>query len=129
MRAAGTWILRSGMLPGLVVEVEDGDAMLSASLGQLDDGADLVKLYLDGPDKGVVPDQIIATKYINDNPASGISFTRPLCVFPRLARYTGTGNAAMAAARRRGCVGCLGRSGARGVRAVAGHGGGGQERP
>jgi hypothetical protein len=39
------------------------------------------------------PDQIIATKYVNDNPASGVAFTRPLCVFPEIARYKGNGNA------------------------------------
>jgi imidazolonepropionase-like amidohydrolase len=55
VRAAGTWILRRGMLSGLVIEVGDADALLSAAVRQLDDGADFVKLYLDGPDKGVAP--------------------------------------------------------------------------
>jgi pimeloyl-ACP methyl ester carboxylesterase len=41
---------------------------------------------------GNAPDRIIATKYINDNPANGVSFTRPLCVFPNVARYTGAGS-------------------------------------
>jgi feruloyl esterase len=43
---------------------------------------------------GQAPDKIIATKYVNDNPASGVSFTRPLCVFPNVANYKGTGNSA-----------------------------------
>ena len=43
---------------------------------------------------GTAPDQIIATKYVNDNPANGIAFTRPLCVFPKIAKYKGSGNAA-----------------------------------
>lgn len=56
IRAAGTWLTRSGSLPaGLAIEVDDADALLAASVGQLDDGADLVKLYLDGPDPGVAP--------------------------------------------------------------------------
>ena len=56
IRAAGTWLTKAGSLPaGLAVEVEDGDGLLAAALGQLDDGADLVKLYLDGPDQGVAP--------------------------------------------------------------------------
>jgi imidazolonepropionase-like amidohydrolase len=56
VRAAGTWVTRSGSLPaGLAVEVGDADALLAAALGQLDDGADLVKLYLDGPDADVAP--------------------------------------------------------------------------
>ncbi len=56
IRAAGTWVTRSGSLPpGLSVEVGDAGALLAASLGQLDDGADLVKLYLDGPDADLAP--------------------------------------------------------------------------
>jgi hypothetical protein len=56
IRAAGTWLTKAGTLPAsLAVEVEDGDGLLAAALGQLDDGADLVKLYLDGPDAGIAP--------------------------------------------------------------------------
>ncbi|HET8643708.1 MAG TPA: amidohydrolase family protein [Pseudonocardiaceae bacterium] len=56
VRAAGTWITTSGLLPaGLAVEARDGDELLVRALGQLDDGADLVKLYLDGPDPEAAP--------------------------------------------------------------------------
>lgn len=56
VRAAGSWVGRKGALPsGLAAEVEDGDGLLAAALGQLDDGADFVKLYLDGPDKETSP--------------------------------------------------------------------------
>jgi imidazolonepropionase-like amidohydrolase len=56
VRAAGSWVSRRGSLPaGLAVEVDDGDALLAAALRQLDDGADLVKLYLDGPDRETAP--------------------------------------------------------------------------
>jgi imidazolonepropionase-like amidohydrolase len=56
VRAAGTWITTPGLLPaGLTVEAHDGDELLAAALGQLDDGADLVKLYLDGPDAQTPP--------------------------------------------------------------------------
>jgi imidazolonepropionase-like amidohydrolase len=54
VRAAGTWISNE-LLPGLAVQAPDGDALLTAALGQLDDGADLVKLYLDGPDPDAAP--------------------------------------------------------------------------
>jgi imidazolonepropionase-like amidohydrolase len=54
VRAAGTWISNE-LLPGLAVQAPDGDALLTAALGQLDDGADLVKLYLDGPDPDTAP--------------------------------------------------------------------------
>jgi imidazolonepropionase-like amidohydrolase len=56
IRAAGTWVTKAGSLPaGLAVEVADADGLLAAALHQLDDGADLVKLYLDGPDREVAP--------------------------------------------------------------------------
>lgn len=56
VRAAGTWITVPGLLPaGLTVEARDGDELLAAALGQLHDGADLVKLYLDGPDAQTAP--------------------------------------------------------------------------
>ena len=55
VRAAGTWIMAPGLLPALSVEAADGDQLLAAAQRQLDDGADLVKLYLDGPDPGVSP--------------------------------------------------------------------------
>ena len=56
VRAAGSWVVRGGTLPsGLGVEVDDGDGLLAAAMGQLDDGADFVKLYLDGPDKETSP--------------------------------------------------------------------------
>jgi imidazolonepropionase-like amidohydrolase len=56
IRAAGTWLTRTGSLPdGLAIEVGDADALLAAAERQLEEGADLVKLYLDGPDAGTSP--------------------------------------------------------------------------
>jgi imidazolonepropionase-like amidohydrolase len=56
VRAAGAWLTRAGSLPpGLAVEVEHGADLVAAVAGQLDDGADLVKLYLDGPDADTAP--------------------------------------------------------------------------
>jgi len=56
VRAAGTWVTRAGTLPaGLTAEAEDGDELLRLAIQQLDDGADLVKLYLDGPDRDTAP--------------------------------------------------------------------------
>jgi imidazolonepropionase-like amidohydrolase len=56
VRAAGCWLAKTGSLPAqLPVEVDDGDSLLAAALGQLDDGADLVKLYMDGPDRDTSP--------------------------------------------------------------------------
>lgn len=56
VRAAGTWVTRAGTLPtGLTAEAEDADELLRFALQQLDDGADLIKLYLDGPDPETAP--------------------------------------------------------------------------
>jgi len=56
IRAAGTWITREGSLPpGVSVEAADGDALVAAVEREIDEGADLVKLYLDGPDADVSP--------------------------------------------------------------------------
>lgn len=56
IRAAGGWLTATGSLSsGLAVEVEDGDGLIAAAEGQLDQGADLVKLYMDGPDRDVAP--------------------------------------------------------------------------
>ena len=55
---------------------------------------DIFKALVDWVEFGIPPVRIIATKFVNDRPASGIAFTRPLCVFPKLAAYKGTGDPA-----------------------------------
>ena len=56
VRAAGTWLDRTGTMPGeRSVEANNADELLALAMGQLDDGADLLKLYLDGPVAGESP--------------------------------------------------------------------------
>ena len=56
VRAAGTWLDRAGTMPGpRAVEAETPDELLTLAIGQLDEGADFLKLYLDGPEPGVSP--------------------------------------------------------------------------
>ena len=56
VRVAGTWIGHSGVLTGgLAIEADDGPALLKAASTQLEDGADFLKLYLDGPKKEEAP--------------------------------------------------------------------------
>src|SRR5947208_7562089 len=56
IRVAGTWIAHGGVLrPGLDVGAEDGPALPAPAQAQLEDGADLLKLYLDGPKKEEAP--------------------------------------------------------------------------
>jgi imidazolonepropionase-like amidohydrolase len=54
--AAGTWLEKTGSIPGeRTVEADDAAQLLQHAIGQLEDGADLLKLYLDGPERGVAP--------------------------------------------------------------------------
>jgi hypothetical protein len=46
---------------------------------------------------GVAPTQIIATKYIKDDPKQGIAMQRPVCPYPQEAEYTGHGSTTDAA--------------------------------
>jgi hypothetical protein len=53
---------------------------------------DIFKALVNWVEFGISPDEVIATKYKNDNPAQGVAFTRPLCVFPKIAQYKGSGD-------------------------------------
>ena len=56
LRAAGAWLFASGVAPmNGAIEAANADELLGAAIGQLDAGADLVKLYMDGPDMNVSP--------------------------------------------------------------------------
>jgi len=56
VRAAGAWLFGAGAgISDVDVQAANGDELLAAAMAQLDDGADLVKLYLDGPEPEVPP--------------------------------------------------------------------------
>jgi len=56
LRVAGTWVTKAGTLPsGLTAEADTAGELLELALRQLDDGADFIKLYLDGPDPDAAP--------------------------------------------------------------------------
>lgn len=56
LRAAGSWIFKRGTNPmRSAIEAETADELVAGAVGQLDAGADLVKLYMDGPDVNVSP--------------------------------------------------------------------------
>jgi Tannase and feruloyl esterase/Zinc-binding dehydrogenase len=65
--------------------------------GPFDPQHDIFQALVNWVEFGVAPDEIIATKFVSDNPANGVAFTRPLCVFPKVAQYKGVGNPADAA--------------------------------
>ena len=43
-------------------------------------------------EEDVAPESVIATHYVNNAPAQGVAFTRPLCPYPQEAMYQGTGD-------------------------------------
>ena len=56
LRAAGSWLFATGVAPmNGAIEAANADELVAAAIGQLDAGADLVKLYMDGPDVNVSP--------------------------------------------------------------------------
>ncbi len=47
---------------------------------------------------GVAPSKMIVTKYVNDlKPDQGVKMTRPLCAYPEIAKYKGSGDPSDAA--------------------------------
>jgi len=53
-------------------------------------------------EKGVAPISVVATKYVNDTPQAGIAMQRPLCVYPQIPEYKGSGDPSLASSFR--CV-------------------------
>lgn len=43
-------------------------------------------------EKGIAPDKLIATKFVDDKPENGVAMTRPLCPYPEAATYKGAGD-------------------------------------
>jgi Tannase and feruloyl esterase len=43
-------------------------------------------------EKGMTPGDIIATKYVDNNSSKGVQITRPICPYPQIARYNGSGD-------------------------------------
>lgn len=46
----------------------------------------------DWVEKGASPAEVIATKYVDDNITKGVQITRPLCPYPQIAKYKGSGD-------------------------------------
>jgi feruloyl esterase len=58
----------------------------------LDAQHDLLKALEAWVEQGVAPQQIIATHYLNNVPAQGVQFQRPLCPYPERGEYKGVGD-------------------------------------
>ncbi len=84
IRAAGTWISKAGVLPSTIdVEAADADELVAAVEEQASHGTDLIKLYLDGPDREVSPwtaDEVARAVTAAD--AHGLKVTAHATVLP-----------------------------------------------
>ena len=66
--------------------------MLHCGSGPGPNSFDSLTALVNWVERGQAPDRILATKYVNDDPASGVVRTRPLCPFPEIAIYKGHGS-------------------------------------
>jgi feruloyl esterase len=53
---------------------------------------DVIMAMLAWVEEGVVPEYVIGTKYDNDTAANEVTRQRPLCMYPKQAKYTGEGD-------------------------------------
>jgi feruloyl esterase len=58
---------------------------------------DIVLAIMDWVENGTAPDYLVPTKWFNDNPADGVEIQRPICPYPQLALYSGSGNTSLSA--------------------------------
>ena len=54
---------------------------------QMDVDHDVVSAVARWVEKGVAPDKIIATKYVDNSPTKGVAFQRPLCAYPNVVAH------------------------------------------
>jgi feruloyl esterase len=57
----------------------------------MDADHDVVSAVARWVEKGVAPDKIIATKYLDNSPMKRVVFQRQLCAYPQVAQYKGSG--------------------------------------
>ena len=71
--------------------------MIQQPAPSFDPKHDLLSALTQWVEKGVAPNSVIATKYNSDNPQLGIQMQRPLCVYPQIPVYRGSGDTNSAA--------------------------------
>lgn len=57
-----------------------------------DPSQDLLAAMEHWVEKGRVPQEIVATKYVNNQTTGAVERTRPLCAWPKVSKYKGTGD-------------------------------------
>ena len=86
--------LRLYMVPGMQ---HCGGGPGANSFGQLGEGPpdpqhNMEVALVDWVEKGIAPSEIVAKKFVDDDPTKGMKFTRPLCPYPQVARFKGIGD-------------------------------------
>jgi TonB family protein len=88
-----TLFMRLFMVPGMQ---HCGEGPGANSFGQFaaagDADHDLSLALERWVERGIAPDKLIATKFVDDKPEKGVAMTRPLCPYPQSAKYKGTGD-------------------------------------
>jgi feruloyl esterase len=84
------WYIASGGQP-----FELGPEVWSVP-GYSDAKHDALLALLEWRENGTAPESIIATKFNNDTVTAGIRRQRPICMFPKQAKYTGKGDSDIA---------------------------------
>jgi len=88
--APGMWHCQAGPGPNAF------GGMIQQPAPSFDPQHDLLSALTDWVEHGVAPSSVIATKYTNDAPQLGVAMQRPLCVYPQIAQYKGSGNPTLA---------------------------------
>jgi feruloyl esterase len=65
--------------------------------GNGDPEHDIVAALYQWVEKGIAPGKVTATRYVDNDPAKGVAMTRPLCPYPQVAKYKGSGDTNAAA--------------------------------
>lgn len=60
--------------------------------GYMDKDHDVLLSMMSWVENGTAPTQVIGTKYVNDTTHSEVLRQRPLCMYPKLAKYSGEGD-------------------------------------
>ena len=60
--------------------------------GASDAEHDVLLALVDWVERGNAPSRIVATKYVSDTQSSGVQMTRPLCPYPLIPKYSGSGD-------------------------------------
>ncbi len=60
--------------------------------GQDDADHDIVRALERWVESGAAPAEVVATKYVDGSRAKGVAFQRPLCPYPQVAMYKGSGD-------------------------------------